>query len=163
MLQQAFHQEHHANQPISVFPDLWSWTSFGHTSFPGVSEKHCSAGVNFQPPCFCSFCWILVAWHSNIGSSVFRRCMVLHRKNLYQTLQTMWTAGHSVSDCCLHHEQQWLAAAMTSHWVHQLLTVDIDKYIIICPQIRQILTQTSTSSVSAVFLEPMERFTHNVG
>jgi hypothetical protein len=35
-----------------------------------------------------------------------------------------------VSDQHLHHEQQW-GTAMTSHWLHQLLTVGVGKYTII--------------------------------
>jgi len=40
---------------------------------------------------------------------------------------------HKVTDHHLHHKQQW-RAAMTTHWVHQLPTVDVDKHIIIFPK-----------------------------
>ncbi len=41
--------------------------------------------------------------------------------------------AHKVTDHHLHQEWQW-QAAMTTHWVHQLPTVGVDKHIIIFPK-----------------------------
>jgi len=40
----------------------------------------------------------------------------------------------------LAHEEQW-QAAMTFHYLHQLLTVSIDKFVIICPKLGQRIIQ----------------------
>jgi hypothetical protein len=40
---------------------------------------------------------------------------------------------HRVSHFQLHHKyKQW--AAVSTHWLHQLPIVDVDKYILICPK-----------------------------
>ncbi len=64
--------------------------------------------------------------------------------------------AHKVTDHHLHHERQW-QAAVTTHWVHQLPTVGVDKHIIIFPNTWANHYTQSASWVSAAFPEAMGR------
>ncbi len=65
--------------------------------------------------------------------------------------------AHKVTDHHhLHDEQQW-QAAMTTHWVHQLPTVGVDKHIIIFPKTWANHYTQSASWVSVAFPEAMGR------
>ncbi len=70
--------------------------------------------------------------------------------------------AHKVTDHHLHHEQQW-QGAMTTHWVHQLPTVGVDKHIIIFPKTWANHYTQSASWVSIAFLEAMGRLRPDVG
>ncbi len=59
-----------------------------------------------------------------------------------------------MTDDHLHHEQQW-QATMTTHWVHQLPTVGVDKHIIIFPRTWANHYTQSASWVSVAFPEAM--------
>ncbi len=67
--------------------------------------------------------------------------------------------AHKVTD---HHERQW-QAAMTTHWVHQLPTVGVDKHIIIFPRTWANHYTQSAFWVSVAFPEAMGRLRHDVG
>jgi len=70
--------------------------------------------------------------------------------------------AHKVTDHHLHHKRQWWAA-MTTHRVHQLPTMGVDKHIIICPKSWANHYTQSVSSVSVAFPEAMGRLRRDVG
>jgi hypothetical protein len=70
--------------------------------------------------------------------------------------------AHKVIRHHLHHEWQW-QAAMTTHWVHQLPTVGVDKHIIIFPKTWANHYTQSVSWVSVAFPEAMGRLRRDVG
>ncbi len=51
--------------------------------------------------------------------------------NMTISSHNLMRVTHKMSDQHLHHEQQQ-QADMTSHWLHQLLTLGVDRNIIIC-------------------------------
>ncbi len=55
----------------------------------------------------------------------------------------LMSVTHKASDHHLHHEEQWWDA-ITQHWLYQLLTVDLEKYAIICSNAYILPTPGST-------------------
>ncbi len=72
---------------------------------------------------------------------------------------TLWVSLTKVSDHYCHHEELWLAA-MTPHWLHQLSTIAIDKYIMAYLWFHSKSSQKSASRVSMTLLETSSRLSH---